>query len=151
MKILLDHHQPFRLAHGGLQLQIEHTRAALTARGVEVEPLRWWDAEQRGDLIHFYGVPSPGYLHQAGLRRVPVVLTPILSETCNRPRWRLAAQGFLQRLLLALPGGEGVKQQLNWRSFRAAAHHVVGLEAEKQVLQIVHRVPRPPSASCRWV
>ena len=56
MKVLIDHQNPFLLMHGGLQIQIEQTKAALGAIGVEVEFLRWWDPAQRaglrtGDLI----------------------------------------------------------------------------------------------------
>ena len=40
MKVLFDCHLPFMLAHGGMQIQIEQTRAALERLGVEVEPLR---------------------------------------------------------------------------------------------------------------
>ena len=55
MKILLNCRLPFALAHGGMQTQIEQTQAALIALGLEVEPLRWWDATQTGDLIHYFG------------------------------------------------------------------------------------------------
>ena len=40
MKVLFHHHTPFALAHGGLQIQIVQTRAALQKLGVEVEYLR---------------------------------------------------------------------------------------------------------------
>ena len=52
MRVLFDHNEPFLLAHGGLQVQIEQTKAALEAAGLEAEYLRWWDDEQQGDLIH---------------------------------------------------------------------------------------------------
>ena len=55
MKILFNCPLPFALAHGGMQTQIEQTQAALIALGLEVEPLRWWDATQSGDLIHYFG------------------------------------------------------------------------------------------------
>ena len=42
MKVLFDHHCPFMLAHGGTQIQIEQTKAALEKLGVTVEPLLAW-------------------------------------------------------------------------------------------------------------
>ena len=43
MKVLINCDTPFILAHGGMQVQIEQSLAALTAIGVQAEPLRWWD------------------------------------------------------------------------------------------------------------
>ncbi|MGD0632513.1 MAG: glycosyltransferase [Terracidiphilus sp.] len=141
MKVLYDHSHPFFLAHGGLQTEIEQTKAALEKLGVEVEFLRWWDERQRGDLIYFFGVASNAYLLQAREKKRPVVMTPLFSGTCNRSDVRLKCQGLLVRMILALPFGEGVKQQLVWRTFNNCTHNIVRLEAERQVLQIVYRVP----------
>ena len=44
MKILIDHNCPFFLAHGGFQIQMEQTKAALQARGLEAEYVRSWNA-----------------------------------------------------------------------------------------------------------
>src|SRR6476659_962341 len=55
VKILLDYPLPFALAHGGVQVQIEQTKAALEQLGLEVEFLRWWDDRQTGDVIHYFG------------------------------------------------------------------------------------------------
>src|SRR5688572_4376843 len=48
LKVLIDCHLPFSLAHGGMQVQIEETMRALNAIGVCVAPLRWWDENQEG-------------------------------------------------------------------------------------------------------
>jgi len=141
MKVLFDHHDPFILAHGGTQIQIEQTKNALASLGVEVEFLRWWDDKQQGDLIHFYINASNTYLQRARTMKLPVVLTSLFTDTCNRSDARLACQGWLTRMILAMPFGEGVKQQLTWRSYNNCTHNVVGLEAERHVLQTVYRVP----------
>jgi glycosyltransferase involved in cell wall biosynthesis len=141
MKVLFDHPLPFLLAHGGFQIQLEQTKAALERIGVEVEFLRWWDDRQHGDLIHFFGAASNSYLERARAMKLPVIMHSFLSETCNRPDARLARQGWLTRVILAMPFGEGMKQQLTWRAYRNCTHNVVGIEAERCALQIVHRVP----------
>lgn len=141
MKILFDHPSPFLLAHGGFQTQIEQTKRALEAIGVKVDFLRWWDSGQSGDLIHFFSAAPMAYLKLARLRQLPVVMTTLLTATCNRSHAQLRRQKCLTRLILALPGGEGVKDQLLWRSYRNCAQNVVGIEAEKQVLEIVYGVP----------
>src|SRR5437867_2244802 len=134
MKILFDHHQPFSLAHGGVQIQIEQTKAALEQIGLSVEFVRWWDSGQNGDLIHFFGAASSPYIRLAHQRNMPVLMTPFFSETCNRRPWRLKAQaGFVQGVL-SLPVWRAGKEQLPWTAYRRSAHLTVGLEAEKAVL-----------------
>lgn len=141
MRVLFDHPSPFLLAHGGLQTQIEQTRSALEKIGVGVEWLRWWDDRQRGDLIHFFGTASNAYLHQARAMKLPVVMTTLFTETCNRSDAQLKRQAGLIRLILAMPFGEGMKQQLSWRTYGNCTRNVVGLVAEREVLERVYRVP----------
>ncbi|HEU5396353.1 MAG TPA: glycosyltransferase [Verrucomicrobiae bacterium] len=141
MKILFDCPLPFALAHGGRQIQIESTLAALRGLDLELEPFRWWDGDQRGDLIHFFGAPPAEYLHMAATANIPVVATQLFTETCNRSDARLRLQGSIVRLAFALPFGRGLKQQLTWHSYRRCDHHVVGLDAERQVLKTVYGVP----------
>jgi glycosyltransferase involved in cell wall biosynthesis len=141
MKVLFDHPHPFQLAHGGFQTQIEQTKTALEAHGIEVEFLRWWDDRQRGDLIHYFAAASTGYLEQARTAHKPVVMTTLFTETCNRSDAALRRQGWLTQLILSFPGGEGIKRQLTWRAYTACACNVVGLAAEQQVLEMVYRVP----------
>jgi len=57
MKVLFDHNDPFLLMQGGFQVQIKETMRGVAEAGVEVEHLRWWDADQRGDIIHYFGRP----------------------------------------------------------------------------------------------
>lgn len=134
LKVLIDHPAPFLLAHGGVQVQIEQTKAALEAIGLQAEYVRWWDKSQTGDLIHFFAVPRSAYLKQARLRELPVIATVFLSETCNRPNWKLVSQGMLTSLILRQPFGSGIKEQLNWTAYRLCKHLVVGLEAERIAL-----------------
>src|SRR5215472_18823931 len=60
MKVLLYALKPFSLTHGGLQTQILQTQEALGKLGVETQFLRWWDADQGGDILQFFGrMPTP--------------------------------------------------------------------------------------------
>jgi glycosyltransferase involved in cell wall biosynthesis len=142
MKILVNASLPFSLAHGGAQIQIEQILAALTSIGVEAEPLRWWDGQQHGDLIHYFGVAPLGHIRHAQDKGIPTVMTNLFTDACNRTDARLRRQGWLVRMILNLPFGEGIKQQLAWRSFSHCAVNVVGLEAERRVLELVYGIPR---------
>jgi glycosyltransferase involved in cell wall biosynthesis len=102
--------------------------------------LRWWDEMQRGDLIHFFGLATNHYVQLARRRRQPLVMTMLFTETCNRSDARLAGQGLFIRLALALPVARGIKEQLAWQVFGRCTLNVVGLEAERYVLQRVYGV-----------
>ena len=140
MKILFDHSLPFALAHGGLQTQIEETKAALERRGLEVEFVRWWDARQRGDIIHFFGTPRLEYLNMAAEKRLPVVVTNLFTHACNRPPADLRLRGLFLRFAAALP--RGISDHLNSRAYSRADRMVVGLKAERNVLETVFGIER---------
>ncbi len=86
MKILFDHPNPFLLTHGGLQIQIEQTKAGLESVGVDVEYLRWWDDRQKGDLIHYFGRPSCDYIRLAHQKNIKVIMAPLLTGLGSRPK-----------------------------------------------------------------
>jgi glycosyltransferase involved in cell wall biosynthesis len=134
MKVLFDHPYPFWLAHGGFRTQIEHTKRGLEQIGVEVEFARWWDPDQKGDLVHFFSVAQTEYLRLANRQNLPVVMTPLLSSPCNRSHWQLALQGALVRTVRAVPFFRASKEQLRLTAYDASRHLIVGLEAERKVL-----------------
>src|SRR5262245_22284441 len=141
MKVLFDHACPFQFAHGGVQIQIEQTKRALERHGIEAEWLRWWDAGQCGDVVHWFGEVPSGLLDLARAKGLATVITTLFTATCNRPGWRLRLQGLGIRAFLRQPFFEGLKRQLHWRSWRLADRCVAGLEAERRVLDLVCRVP----------
>jgi glycosyltransferase involved in cell wall biosynthesis len=119
MKVLFDHPSPFLLAHGGFQIQIEQTKKALEQLGIEVEYLRWWDANQTGDLIHFFGRPSAGFIERAHAKGIKVIIAELLGGLGARSPW----SRFFQRatILLAqsiLPAA--YLSRLAWDSYRIA-------------------------------
>jgi glycosyltransferase involved in cell wall biosynthesis len=119
MKILFDHPLPFALAHGGFQVQIEQTMAALQRSGVEVELLRWWDENQRGDLIHFFGRPSGAYIDFAHAKGCKVVVAELLSGLGSRSRGaRLAQKAAMRAAEALLPAS--FLSKLAWDAYRKA-------------------------------
>ena len=84
MKVLIDHPNPFALAHGGLQVQIEQTKRGLEQIGVEVEWLRWWDDAQSADIIHYFGRPTGTYVRFAQAKGKKVVIAELLTGLGSR-------------------------------------------------------------------
>ena len=119
MKVLIDHSEPFLLAHGGLQLQIEQTKAALEEVGLEVEYLRWWDESQQGDLIHFFGRSSPSHIDFAHAKGMGYVMQELLTSQGSRSvahlRLQAAANSILRKVLPA-----NYRLPLRWDSYRKA-------------------------------
>lgn len=140
MKVLFDHSEPFLLAHGGFQTQIEQTRLALLECGVEVEFLEWWNPAQTGDILHFFGRPSPTYIQLARQKGLRTVFTALHGSLGARSPLKLflqkaatrGAETFVPALLL---------ERLAWESYRKADACVVLTRWEARLVQYLFKAP----------
>ena len=141
MKVLFDYHTPFALAHGGLQHQIIRMKAALEQAGVETDYLRWWDAAQHADIIHFVGRPTSEYIHFAHGRNCRVFVAELLTATGSRSRGELAAQKILTRILRkTLPGTFAVR--MAWDAYRLADACIALTPWEAHLMQYLFSAPK---------
>jgi glycosyltransferase involved in cell wall biosynthesis len=140
MKILFDHHTPFAYAHGGFQLQIEQTKAALEKCGVEVEMLRWWDDAQRGDAVHFFGRAHASHIAFAHRKGMKYVMAELLTGQGSRSLAQLRLQRLITRMVeLGLPGM--FKAAFNWESYRTADALIALTAWEAQLMQMMFGAP----------
>jgi glycosyltransferase involved in cell wall biosynthesis len=140
MKILLDCHVPFMLAHGGAQIQIEQTKAALEKIGVDVEYLRWWDATQPGDILHHFARIPTTLLRLAQAKGMKVVVADLLTEQGSRSRSRLLVQKCVSRILeRTLPSS--LVASFNWESYRLADACLALTSHEAQLMNYMFRAP----------
>jgi glycosyltransferase involved in cell wall biosynthesis len=119
MKVLFNCIMPFSLAHGGQQIQVERTMEALLANGVEVEPLRWWDDKQTGDLIHYFGrMPFDhiDFAHQKGMK---VIMADLLTNTGSRTSGQLRLQKWVKTFIKRFAPASLISQ-FQWRSYQTA-------------------------------
>lgn len=133
MKVLFDHPNPFFLAHGGFQTQIEQTKLALEAVGVEVDWLRWWDNEQRGDLIHYFGRAHPAYIRQAQMKGIRVVMSELLTGLGSRG----AMSRKLQKLFMIVTSRVLPKEfaaRLCWDAYQLADASIALTSWEKMLM-----------------
>lgn len=119
MKVLFDHCLPFALAHGGAQIQIESTMSALKAAGVEVEHLRWWDENQRGDILHYFGRLPADHIEMAHQKGLKVVMAELLTATGSRSPVQLRVQRLISAFLKKFAPTTFVAP-FNWNSYRLA-------------------------------
>ncbi|MBI4396549.1 MAG: glycosyltransferase family 4 protein [Elusimicrobia bacterium] len=75
MKVLFNVEHPAAWAHGGAQVLVENLMKHLPELGVDVEPVRWWDAEQKGDVLSLFCNPRAAvhYAKRKGLKIVNYV------------------------------------------------------------------------------
>jgi glycosyltransferase involved in cell wall biosynthesis len=136
MKILIDHQLPFLLAHGGLQIQIERTKAALEAVGLVVEYLRWWDDSQKGDIIHFFGRANPSHIDFAHAKGMKYVMSELFTGQGSRSLTQLRIQGALERVLRKLVPTTFLAN-FRWDAYRKADAYIVLTEWEAEVARLL--------------
>ena len=148
MKVLFDHPNPFLLAHGGFQIQIEQTKKALEEIGIEVEWLRWWDSSQSGDIIHYFGRPSASYVEFAHKKGLRLVMSELLTGLGSRTTIQRKAQKLLMMVSQqCLPSGFTAK--LSWESYQMVDAAIALTPWERQLMiemfdappQKVHVIP----------
>jgi len=140
MKVLFECHTPFMLAHGGAQVQIEQTMAALRALGVSVEPLRWWDEAQSGDVLHHFAripVHVQRLAHEKGMK---LVMSAFMSGLGARPGWqRLAQKLALRAIKPAAP--RRLRDLFDWDSYRLLDAILALTPYEASLLTGIHGAP----------
>jgi len=92
MKILLNHSTPFSLAHGGVTNIVQRTRDVLLSQGYEVEYLRWWDADQVGDILFHFGRPTMSLVTFAKSKGYIVVAEHVMTGLVSRSAWQRSVQ-----------------------------------------------------------
>ena len=124
------------LAHGGLQTQIERTKAALEAGGLEVEYLRWWDDSQSGDIIHFFGRPNPSHIGFAHAKGIKYVMSELLTGQGSRTRAQLKIQAGIEHALVkCIPAT--FLANFRWDAYKKADAFIVLTEWEAEVTRIL--------------
>lgn len=140
MKILFDHSNPFLLAHGGLQIQIEETKRALEGLGVSVEYMRWWDGEQNGDIIHFFGRPSGVYINLAHKKNIRVVMAELLTGLGSRSAIAISAQRQLIRVARKCISST-LTAKMGWEAYASADRIIALTDWEAELMRHVFDAP----------
>lgn len=148
MKVLTNCYLPFCLAHGGHSIQIRQTMAAVQGLGAVVEPMRWWDETQTGDLIHHFGRMSADQVRFAHKKNIKVVMAELLTGPGSRSLRQLRVQKFISRVLARI-APRSLIASFNWDSYRLADAFIANTSWEKHLMeylfgadpQKVHVVP----------
>ncbi len=141
MKILFNCHVPFSLAHGGAQIQIEQTKIGLEKIGVPVEPLRWWDETQTGDILHHFGRIPMSLLEHAQSKGIKVVMAELLTGQGSHSLGRTRFRGFISRTMDKLSGG-AAGRRLGWECYWSADAYVALTGWEAYLMNCLFGAPR---------
>ena len=141
MKVLIDHPQPFLLSHGGFQVQIEQTYAALRQVGISAEYLRWWDDRQPAEIIHYFGRPPIPYVRLAQAKGIRIVLAELLTGLGSRsPRvlpFQKAAIGLARATLPGIATG-----RFAWDVYREVDASIAGTPWEAHLMSYMFGAPK---------
>jgi glycosyltransferase involved in cell wall biosynthesis len=124
MKILTYSALPFNLAHGGVTNIFQRTSNVLSELGFEVEPIRWWDKDQTGDLLFCFCRPSNDIVDYAKRKGMKVVVEQVLTGLVSRPLWKRRVQKLF-KIFLENCGPSMMKEAYGWRAFHAVDMHFV--------------------------
>lgn len=141
MKILFNCNLPFALAQGGHQVQIERTQTALQSIGLEVEPVRWWDIKQKGDIIHYAGRMPAIQIELAHQRGIKVVMADLLTAPGSRTKVQLWLQRIIHRTMERVAPGYFVTA-FNWKSYRLADACVANTAWEAYLMNYLFGAPK---------
>jgi glycosyltransferase involved in cell wall biosynthesis len=140
MKVLLDCHVPFMLAHGGAQSQIEQTKSALEKIGIEVEFLRWWDDKQTGEVIHHFGRLPVHIIRSAHQKGIKVIIADLLGEAGARSPLRLKLEKLARRMARrTFP--RNLLSTLSWESYQLADACIAVTSWEASLMQQLFGAP----------
>jgi glycosyltransferase involved in cell wall biosynthesis len=140
MKVIFDNLTPFMLTHGGAQIQIEQTKGALERLGVYVEPLRWWDENQSGDIWHSFGRMSTQLLRTAQQKGMKVVVAELLTAQGSRSTVQIKLQKVLRHLMVLALGHHRLFL-FNWDCYRLADACVLLTQWEAFLLKELYGAP----------
>lgn len=116
----------------------------LAGVGIEVEPLRWWDEKQSGDIVHYVGRAPIAEVRLAHQKGIKVVMTDILSQVASRS----SAQLFTQRAVMDLARRvvpKGFLVRLGWDAYQEVDAIVFTVEHDRNVAQFLFRSRRDRS------
>ena len=139
MKVIFSHSTPFFLTHGGTQTITEELMRGLRNKGVEVEPERWWDDKQTGDVLHYIARPAMVNVSLAQKKGFKIAMTDLLDTVAARSPRQLLIQRTVIRAGLRL--APGMTDRLAWGVYRELDAMIFSLSHESDVAQYLFDAP----------
>jgi glycosyltransferase involved in cell wall biosynthesis len=115
--------------------------AALRETGIEVEYLRWWDEDQKADLIHYFGRMPADHIRFAQQKGIKVVMAELLTAQGSRTIHQLRVQKLISRLIEHFAPSR-FTAAFNWESYQLADAFVALTSWEKHLMEYLFGAAR---------
>lgn len=139
MKVVVWHNLPFSLAHGGFETLTHHVMEGLRELGVEVEPEKWWETNQTGDILQCFGRPTDTYIELAKAKGYRVSMLDVLDNTASRSSSALWSQKQLTKMVRGLL--PGFTNRMGWKAYEKADALQFILPRERDIAQYLFGAP----------
>ncbi len=137
MKIAFDTGHPFKWADGGIRIQYESISNALLKKGVEVEPIKWWDKNQNYDLLQTFYYPN--HINRLALeKKVKIVSYINLDGFTSHNKLKLKA--CKAEIRLTKKFRPNIADRLGWRMNEIASHFIVPCSDEIKYLEKLFKI-----------
>jgi len=107
---------------------------ALADLGVAVEPLRWWDETQTGDIIHYFGLMPADQIQFARQKKIKVVIANLLTAPGSQTEWQRRLRRWF-RWGVETFGPRLVADAFGWKSYRLADACIALTPWEKHLME----------------
>jgi glycosyltransferase involved in cell wall biosynthesis len=139
MKVIFSYTAPFFLSHGGAQTIIEELMRGLRNKGVEVEPERWWDQTQTGDVLHYIARPLQTNALLAKKKGFKIAMTDLLDTVAARS-W--PKQFVMRTVIRSIQRfAPGMMDRVAWGVYRELDAIIFSLSHESNVAQFLFDAP----------
>jgi len=99
-----------------------------------VEPVRWWDETQAGDLVHYFGRMPADHIRFAHKKKMKVVMAELLTAQGSRSMNQLRVQKLVSRVMAGL-APRSFTAAFNWNSYRLADAFIALTPWEKRLME----------------
>lgn len=113
-------------------MRIVRFREALETVGIEAELFRWYDANQKGDIFHFFGRVPIGLLHLSRQKNMRVVFNDSLAGFYPSRGLKRQVQKLLRRFAQRILPDQ-VTGNFAWESYRQTDACILATEWEAQL------------------
>lgn len=141
MRVLLSDSTQAYLSPGGKQVHAEKLYKYLREVGVDVEYDRWWDSNQKCDILHLLG-SNISQINLAKQKGVKLVMTQIVDYATNISRWE-QNKLFLKNKIIKKILPNSFTKHIPWTHFNKFDAIVYINDFDKETARRIYSINNP--------
>ena len=144
MKIAFDTGHPFKWADGGIRVQYESLSKALANKGVDVEPIIWWNKSQNYDLVQTFYYPNN--ITRLALKKKIKVVSYINLDGYTTHNY-LKLNACITEIKFIKKFRPSIADRLGWRMSEISSHFIVPVLDEIKYLKKLFDIKEKKASS----